>query len=1048
MTLESSAFPLSAARRRMAEAFLRNEELCAATLLDEVNIDAAAVVEIENNARALVESIRRNRQDASRIDAFMHEYDLSCEEGVLLMCLAESLLRIPDAETANQLIQEKLAGAAWERHLGQSNSFFVNASTWGLMLTGRVVQQRDLAGESPSGLFARLASRMGDSVVRGVLRVAMRILASQFVMGATIEAAHSRSREAAHAMYRYSYDMLGESALTEIDAERYLLAYALAIKVLGAHGASNALEIAAPSISVKLSALHPRYEFGQRQRVMRELVPRLRKLTQLGRSVGIALTIDAEESERLDLSLDVFEAVLRTPALAGWNGLGLAVQAYQKRAPSVIAFLEELATASQCRIPVRLVKGAYWDSEIKRAQERGLDAYPVYTRKCTTDVSYLVCAQRLLANPAAFFPQFATHNAHTVAAIRYLGRDHPGYEFQRLHGMGDALYGQLMAEGQTDVACRVYAPVGSHRELLPYLVRRLLENGANTSFVNRVESDVVPVDLVVANPVQTLRELKQKAHKNIPLPTDLFGSARQNSPGVNLTDPLLVGQMILDLAAVKLPSRAAPIVGGQAMEGEVTWIPIPADHRRQAIEVVASSAAAVDLAMQLAHAAAPGWDALGGEKRAEIIERAAQLLTRNRTELIALIIREGGRTLPDALSEWREAIDYCRYYAMMARRDFSDGEHLPGPTGEQNTLFLRGRGVFACISPWNFPLAIFVGQVTAALLAGNAVVAKPAGQTPLVAARAVELLLEAGVPPSVLHFLPGPGYIVGAQLLLDQRLAGVAFTGSSAIARSINVALAARSGPILPLIAETGGQNVMIVDSSALPEQVVNDALVSAFNSAGQRCSALRVIFIQADVAPRICALLAGAMMELQVGDPALLSTDVGPVIDSAARQRLLDHVEKLKRDGRLLCEVPLGDDAHHGSWFAPRLFELNDLRELQEEVFGPILHVIRYRADELDRVIDDVNNLGFGLTLGVHTRLQSTIERVRQRARVGNIYVNRNMIGAVVGVQPFGGQGLSGTGPKAGGPHYLHRFATEQTLSINTVAMGGNTDLLSIAAD
>jgi len=1045
MIVESASLLLSPARRQIAEAFTRDEEVSVAWLLDQVKIDAAAAEKIQASARLLVEGIRSRRQTRSGIEAFIHEYDLSCEEGVLLMCLAEALLRIPDAETADRLIQEKLAGAGWERHLGHSSSFFVNASTWGLMLTGRVVQLGELSGDSALGLLGRLTARLGEPVVRSVLRTAMRILASQFVMGPTIEAACSRSREGAHAVYRHSFDMLGEAALTSVDADRYFAAYSQAIEVLGTRDGNDVRTLfESPSISIKLSALHPRYEYGQRARVLRELVPRLAQLAQAARASGIALTVDAEESERLDLSLDVFEAVFRSPKLDGWPGLGLAVQAYQKRAFFVIAWLEELATAAGRRIPVRLVKGAYWDSEIKRAQERGLISYPVYTRKCSTDVSYLVCAQSLLANPAAFFPQFATHNAHTVAAIHHLGLGHPGYEFQRLHGMGDALYGQLMTDGANCVPCRVYAPVGSHRDLLPYLVRRLLENGANTSFVNRVESDSVPLELIVADPMQKLRGLQQKANPRIPLPGALFGASRKNSPGVNLTDPLALEQLAHDVAAVSLPSRAAPIVGGRVMEGELSLVLRPADHRRQVGEVLACSAAVIDRAMELAYSAAPAWDALGGARRADILERAAELLENQRPTFIALIVNEGGRTIPDALSEWREAVDFCRYYAMLARRDFSDGQVLPGPTGESNRLFLRGRGVFACISPWNFPLAIFMGQAVAALAAGNSVVAKPAGQTPFVAARAVELLLEAGVPPDVLHFLPGKGAVVGARLMIDPRLAGVVFTGSSDVARGIASALASRPGPILPLIAETGGQNVMIVDSSALPEQVVADALVSAFNSAGQRCSALRVLFLQADVAPRICGLLAGAMMELQVGDPMLLSTDVGPVIDSAARERLERHVQRMTHHGRLLCEVLLGEDARHGSWFGPRLFEVDDLSQLHDEVFGPILHVIRYRAEELDRVIDDVNNLGFGLTLGVHTRLQSTVDRVQQRARVGNIYVNRNMIGAVVGVQPFGGQGLSGTGPKAGGPHYLHRFATEQTVTVNTVAMGGNTKLLS----
>ncbi len=892
----------------------------------------------------------------------------------------------------------------------------------------------------------RFVARSSEPVVRQAVTAAMRILARQFVMGRTIAEALDRARPAERHGWRHSYDMLGEAATTAADAARYFDAYTDAIAAIGRSAAGRAV-VEAPAISVKLSALHPRYEMAQRDRVLTEMTPRLLALARQARAAGIGFTIDAEEADRLDLSLDLIETLALAPELSGWDGLGLAVQAYQKRALPVIDWLADLARRGRRRLMVRLVKGAYWDSEIKRSQERGLDGYPVYTRKLATDVSYLACARRLLDGGAAFYPQFATHNAHTVAAVLELAGERRDWEFQRLHGMGEALYGQIVCPDKMDRPCRVYAPVGSHEELLAYLVRRLLENGANTSFVNRIVDERQPIDEIVADPVARLARLKEKPHPRIPLPADLYAPARRNSRGLDLNDPPALTALRDELStAFRPPWHAAPIIGGveQSGVGEAGVRPerSPASGRdRRRGRRRSRSTRRSPAPPRAPPTGIAGRPANGPQ----ILEHAADLFEKHRALLIAPIIREGGRTLPAAISEAREAVDYLRYYALRARADFGAAEQLPGPTGERNQLSLHGRGVFACISPWNFPLAIFTGQVAAALAAGNAVVAKPAEQTPLVAAAAVRLLHEAGIPGDVLHLLPGTGETVGARLIADPRVAGVAFTGSTETARSINLALAHRPGPIVPLIAETGGQNAMIVDSSALAEQVVADVLTSAFESAGQRCSSLRLLYVQADIADRLLAMLAGAMAELTIGDPALLATDIGPVIDDDARDALEQHAVRMAREGRLLyqCALPHGID--RGTFFAPRAFEIDSARRLDHEVFGPILHVVRWPADRLDQVLDEIDATGYALTLGIHSRIDENVRRILARLRVGNSYVNRNMIGAVVGVQPFGGERLSGTGPKAGGPRYLHRFATERTIATDTTAAGGNATLLSL---
>ncbi len=1028
-----------------------DETECVEALLGRASLPSDALDRVADTARRLVREVRRKRTRQGGLDAFLHEYALSSREGVVLMCLAEALLRIPDADTADRLIRDKIGGADWERHVGQSESLFVNASTWALMLTGRIVGPEDGGpnhndGGDWTGVMRRLLARSGEPVIRAAVTQAMRIMGRQFVMGRTIGEALERAKPAERQGYRHSYDMLGEAARTAGDAERYMESYRGAIDAIGraAKGAPSIHD--APNISVKLSALHPRYELAQRKRALDELVPRLAELARRARGAGIGLTVDAEEADRLDLSLELIEAVSGDAALAGWEGFGLAVQAYLKRGLAAIDCLADMARRHKRRLMVRLVKGAYWDSEIKRAQERGLDGYPVFTRKASTDVSYIACARALLADQQAFYPCFATHNAHTVAVVAELAGNRRDWEFQRLHGMGETLYEEVVGADKMNRPCRVYAPVGGHEELLAYLVRRLLENGANTSFVNRLVDEKAPIDTIVADPVAAVRRLPAKPHPRIPLPRDLYGPERPNSAGIDLSDPAVLEPLARDMTAAEQGRwHAGPVIGGVERHLRAEKVTSPADRRRVIGEAAAADGAMVAEALSRAERAQTEWDRLPARERAQCLERAAELMEQERAALMAVVVREGGRTIPDALAEVREAVDFCRYYAQRARADFDEPLTLPGPTGEVNRLELRGRGVFACISPWNFPLAIFTGQIAAALAAGNAVVAKPAEQTPLVAARAVAILHRAGVPGDVLHLLPGSGEAVGAALTRDPCIAGIAFTGSTEVAKAIQRTLADRPGPIVPLIAETGGQNAMIVDSSALPEQVTNDAIVSAFHSAGQRCSALRVLFVQRDIADRLLAMLAGAMDELVVGDPALLSTDVGPVIDADAKAALDRHAERMAREGRIIRRLKPGPGTEHGTFFAPLMVEIDSLKRLEREVFGPILHVVRYAADRLDQVIDQVRATGYGLTLGIHSRIDETVRYVHERLAVGNTYVNRSMIGAVVGVQPFGGEGLSGTGPKAGGPRYLHRFATERTLSIDTTAAGGNASLLSL---
>ena len=1046
-----SPLPADAMTEALDSAWTADEHDHVVFLTGQTGLDRDARERVNERAVDLVRRVRSRSRESGAMEAFMREYDLSSEEGVVLMCLAEALLRIPDNDTAEKLISDKLSEANWESHLGKSASLFVNASTWGLMLTGRLVRVGGPHKRNIGATLARMANKSGEPVIRLAIRQAMRIMGHQYVMGRTIEAALERATRKDNRAYRFSFDMLGEAALTSADAERYRASYANAIATIGSRRPPGDI-FAAPGISVKLSALHPRYEHAKRARVLEELVPTLLGLARLAREHDIALTVDAEEAERLTLSLEVFERVLSNSGLSGWNGLGLALQAYQKRAWAAIDWLADRARKSGHRIPVRLVKGAYWDTEIKLAQVEGLPAYPVFTRKASTDLSYLACARRLLALGDAFYPQFATHNAHTIAAIAEIAKlaelagDRTDFEYQRLHGMGNELYAEVLGNDHYNDACRVYAPVGNHKDLLPYLVRRLLENGANTSFVNRIVDAKLPPEEVVSDPVEQLEGADSIPHSRIPLPRAIYGSERRNSAGINFAHQQALSALKRGMESAGSGHWEARPLGRQARSGSDREERVsPADQGDTVGRVRWTDSACVAAVVGAAREAQVEWDRRGAAERAALIDRVADALEARRDELMALCVREAGKSLRDGIAEVREAVDFCRYYAAQARLHLAEPQVLQGPTGEHNQISLHGRGVIVCISPWNFPLAIFVGQVAAALVAGNSVIAKPAEQTPLIAQRAVELMHAAGIPDDVLYCLPGGGEL-GAALTGDPRIAGVAFTGSTTTARTINRTLAARDTALAALIAETGGQNAMIVDSSALPEQVVRDVIQSAFHSAGQRCSALRILCVQADIADHVLTMLAGAMQELRIGPPGLLASDVGPVIDRGQLDMLERHAERMEREARRVARTPLPDDLPPGHWFAPAAYEIKAIDQLEGEVFGPILHVVRFKNRELDALIDTINGTGYGLTLGVHSRIDQVQDHIARRVRVGNTYVNRNMTGAVVGVQPFGGEGLSGTGPKAGGPHYLQRFCTERTLTINTAAVGGNASLLALS--
>lgn len=1012
-------------------------------LLSKINLDAAAQGRIQDQAVDLVERARGSTKAKGLMESFLQEFGLSNKEGLALMCLAEALLRVPDSETADKLIAEKISSGEWSEHAGKSESWLVNASTLGLMLTGRIIDVEPEARSNPSGYLRKLTQKAGEPVIRAATMQAMRIMGEQFVLGRTIPEALKRGSKGEGALC--SFDMLGEGARTEADALRYHKRYLDAIEAVGKARGEGPIE-AVHGVSVKLSALHARYEAVNETRVMAELYPRVLEQAQAARAHDIGFCMDAEEADRLVISLQILERLAREDSLAGWNGLGLAVQAYQKRAEAVISKLIDLGRETGRRFLVRLVKGAYWDTEIKMSQQMGWPDFPVWTTKPATDLHYLVCARRMLSAPEAIYSQFATHNAHTLCSVRELALEAgvEAYEFQRLHGMGEPLYrAALDAFGPRHV--RVYAPVGSHEDLLPYLVRRLLENGANTSFVHSFLDEAVPATDVARGPFDVASDIAR--HPRIPAPMALYGDGRANSKGYDLSQQQTRHDFAqaLDRLDAQGPIRATGLIGGRATSGESVDILSPADRARLVGTVVEASEADVSEAFDLADAAQGEWDRRGGVARGAILRAMGDALEAETLRLCALMSREAGKTLEDGIAEVREAVDFLRYYAAQAEREFEGETRMPGPAGETNHLGLKGRGVFVCISPWNFPLAIFSGQLAAALAAGNTVLAKPAEQVPLIAYEAVKLFREAGLPDDVLHLLPGQGESVGAALTRDTRTTGVAFTGSTEVARLINRALAARDAAIAPLIAETGGLNAMFVDTTALKEQVVDDVIQSAFGSAGQRCSALRILFLPEETADDFIETLAGAMDELCLGDPSEPSTDVGPVIDEEARAGLMAHVTRMASEEKVLKRLDLGELEERGCFFSPTMIELSNLDSMEREVFGPVLHIVRYRRGELKQLAAQLAGKGYGLTLGIHSRLQTFHKEIQSAVPAGNIYVNRNMIGAVVGVQPFGGEGLSGTGPKAGGPHYLHRFAGERTVTVNISAQGGDPELLNL---
>jgi len=1022
-------------REKIAEYLHADEDQAVKLCLKTLPWDAQQAECVHVSAAAMVHELRKKGAPMGQLEAFLKDYSLETEEGLSLMCLAEALLRVPDKKTANELIRDKVAAANWLEKAGDSKDWVVKAAGVGLFMTSKTLDG--------------VLSRVGEPFIREAMVTAMQVLGKQFVLGVDIEDAIQNAAKSRKKGYRMSYDILGEGARTAVDAERYFDSYMHAIHYIGERGSQD--EIKRPGISIKLSALHPRYQYAQRERCVPEMRDQLIELARAAQGHNISLTVDAEEADRLELSLEIIEGVL--PELdKSWDGFGLAVQAYQKRALPLIDHLAGLSKTHARRMQVRLVKGAYWDTEIKHAQELGFDGFPVYTRKANTDVSFLACAHKLLDNQKAFYPMLATHNAHSLSAVIEMAKTPQGvkeYEFQRLFGMGQGLFERIMNENGVNAS--IYAPVGPHRDLLPYLVRRLLENGANTSFVNRMLDHDASVDELVADPVEKIRDRKTHGHPQIRSPKDIYekedGAPRINSNGVDLSDPHSVDVLQSGIKAFDGSYEASPLINGTRYQDKVSEKVInPADHSDVVGTTWYASDGLNEKVMRSAKDAFIEWSGTDADIRAQILERVADVFEENSHELMALLVREAGKTLPDAIGELREAIDFCRYYANRGRHDFRrDGFAMPGPTGESNVYSLHGRGVFICISPWNFPLAIFTGQVVAALMAGNTVVCKPAEQTSLVGMKAVEFMHEAGIPEDVLHVMTGDG-LVGAALVAHKDVRGVCFTGSTEVAREINRTLAEKNGPIVPLIAETGGQNAMIVDSSALPEQVIDDVILSAFGSAGQRCSAMRILCVQEDVADKMIRMLKGAMHEMRIGNPFDLATDVGPVIDDAAYAGLAAHREALKGFGKFIYEARIDDDLkRQGNFFAPCAYEIDGIDALKNEVFGPVLHVVRYEKNKLDELLQDIDDSGYALTLGVHSRIDEFQDYIVNRVRAGNAYVNRSMIGAVVGSQPFGGHGLSGTGPKAGGPYYLHRFATERVVSIDTTATGGNASLVSL---
>ncbi|MBP6985736.1 MAG: bifunctional proline dehydrogenase/L-glutamate gamma-semialdehyde dehydrogenase PutA [Alphaproteobacteria bacterium] len=1011
------------------------------TLLKELDSNDADHEKVRQQTIELIHQIRALPQHASLVAKLMQQFKLSSPQGLTLMAMAESLLRIPDAETQDKLIAEKLSQGSWGEDTDGSENYLSKLSKLALKTSQSVLSESSNTGVS--GFFKKALHKTGAPIIRQSVIQMISQLADEFILGSSMDKSLVKAKILEAKGYRYSYDMLGEAALTAEDAAKYLASYKHAIHAL-ARISNGKDSQQSPSISVKLSALHPRYKHAQKHNVLQELTPKVLDLARLCKESDIAMTIDAEEAEVLELTLNIISRLAESPELANWNGLGLVVQAYQKRALRLTEWAIELAKKTGKIMNIRLVKGAYWDTEIKLAQEKGFDDYPVFTQKYHTDLSYLCCAKKLLENRSFVYPQFATHNAGSAIHILNLAQDLNGFEFQKLHGMGDGLYEALHAT-HPHVPCRIYAPVGEYNDLLPYLVRRILENGANTSFVHHLTDPNVSVEQLAQDPIRAAKENEGKPHPKITLPRHIYSGHRKNSIGLDLSDDMQL-QSIYEELETNRRWESGPIIGGESLHtGHKDTVVNPALHTDHVGDVYWASAENVEKAFDLSEAAFENWTRTPVEMRADCLEKLANLMEENYPKLISLCIREAGKTIPDAVSEVREAVDFCRYYALNACENFAHPTELKGYTGERNLLSLHGRGTFVCISPWNFPLAIFTGQVTAALVAGNCVIAKPSSDTPLIAAFAVKLMYEAGIPQNVLHLVPGKSSDISQALIEDPRLSGIALTGSMETARQIQGQLATSQGPIIPLIAETGGQNAMIVDSSALPEQVVKDIISSAFQSAGQRCSALRVMFIQEDIADKVLEMLSGAMQELHMGNPAKLAHDIGPVINARAKNALEDHVHQLSKLAKKIYQLDPPHDLQDGTFVAPAAFELKDLSLLTEEHFGPILHVLRYKSSELDTVIDRINSLKYGLTLGIHSRIEKTCQHIFDRVRVGNVYVNRSMIGAVVGVQPFGGEGLSGTGPKAGGPHYLHRFVTERSQSINTTAMGGNASLMTM---
>jgi RHH-type proline utilization regulon transcriptional repressor/proline dehydrogenase/delta 1-pyrroline-5-carboxylate dehydrogenase len=1036
--------PPQGLRAVINDAYRMDELTLVTELLEKAALSSQQVIAIRDQATVFISQVRAERKKTTGIDSFLTQYSLSSDEGIALMCLAEALLRVPDNATIDRLIKDKLTSADWKVHRGQSESFFVNATTWALMLSGKVLSPERADTVLSKALF-KLINRSGEGMVRKAVDAAMRIMSKQFVTGRTIQEALARARKKEEQGYRYSYDMLGEAALTVADAERYFIAYRRAIEAIGNSVDPKATLYQRPGISIKLSALHPRYQESQYTQVIENLPPKLLQLAQIAKHFNIGMTVDAEESERLDLSLDVMERVFKDDSLNGWHGFGIAVQSYQKRGFFVLDWIADLARSKKRRIMVRLIKGAYWDSEIKKTQMQGFSEYPVFTRKAFTDVAFQACAKKLLSMTDVIYPQFATHNAYSVAMVLQLVGDYRDFEFQCLHGMGKELYEQIVPVSRLGIPCRIYAPVGSHEDLLPYLVRRLLENGANSSFVNRIVDEKAPISSLVEDPLMKAHHLLGKINANIPLPASIFLPDRKNSSGFDFTDRAAVARLQQEYARMDLSRwRAMPLLAGRT-GGEVERsVTSPQNYNRPIGRVSTATLEDVDWALSQAQEGFSLWSNTAVSERISCIERFATLLEENMPQFLAMTCLEAGKTWTDGVAEVREAVDFCRYYAKLAEKQIAKPTRLHGYTGELNELSLHPRGVIVCISPWNFPLAIFTGQVVAALVTGNCVVAKPAEQTSMIAMWAVQLMHAAGIPPAVVQLLPGSGELIGAALVADLRVKGIIFTGSTQTAAIINKTLANRGGEIIPLIAETGGQNAMIVDSSALLEQVTLDVITSAFGSAGQRCSALRVLFVQEEVYPRLIKLLKGAMAELKVGDPQWLSTDVGPVIDADALASLKDHVNSMQ-DQEIIYQTKLPEECSIGYFMPPTAIAIQDMSVLKKEVFGPILHIIRYKAKALDDVIAQINATGYGLTLGIHSRINQTIEYIRRRVIAGNCYVNRNMIGAVVGLQPFGGEGLSGTGPKAGGPHYLLRLCQERTYTMDTTAAGGNASLMSL---